>query len=267
MARERNRILVNAAVFILLEAASLWALTASSKLHQSWLGHGATSIMTTLYAPFDHIGKYLSLREENDRLAAENMQLFEDLRKAQYAPAEDDGMWRTKGFNFEYLPAAIVSRSHNSQHNYVIVDRGWTDGVQEGDGIITPKGAVGIIYSAGTNFSYAITFNNTNVSVSAKLGRDGFVGNLAWNGHDEDKAVLSGIPLHANFEVGDTVYTSGHSSVFPADIPVATVDGSKIRGGSSAEIDVTLLEKLGRIHHVMVVKNNDREELEELTHE
>lgn len=243
----------------------MWILASLSQIHQSWLGHGATELMAAVWRPFENLGRYFSLKDENDRLASENAQLYEDLHKALNAPYdEDNDMWRTKGFSFEFLPASVVSKSRNTQHNYIIIDRGWSDGVQEGDGVITPKGVVGIIQSAGENFSSAIMITNDNLSISARLGREGFVGNLAWTGQGPDKAVLSGIPLHVSFEPGDTVYTSGHSSVFPADIPVAIAQESRVHGGSSAEIETRFLEALDRVRHVMVVKNNDREELEEL---
>ena len=250
------------AAFMILEAASLYCLYKSSDIHSSWLGHAATEVSAILWKPFDLIGSYIGLKEENLMLAEENHQLYEQLQALQNK--KDNDIWLTGGYWFEFLPASIVSRSHNSQHNYVIVNRGWTDGVQEGDGIITSKAVVGIVNSCSANYSMAISFNNAKLSVSAKLGLEGFVGNLSWTGKADNKALLSGIPLHARFEVGDTVYTSGHSSVFPANIPIAIVEGSTVKGGSSAEIDVVMLQDPASLHHVMIVKNNDREEVEEL---
>lgn len=259
-----RRFYISAAVFIILETASLWFLYLSSDIHKSWLGQAMTNTMVGIWAPFDAMGNYFGLRQENEKLARENIELYSRLQRMDSEmPAQND-VWASRGYSFDYLPARVVSRSKNSQHNYIIVDRGAKDGVKEGDGIITPKGVVGIVRSASQKFSSAITFTSTQLSVSARLGHDGFVGNLAWNGHGSDEAILSGIPLHAKFEVGDTVYTSGHSSVFPADIPLAVVESSKVRGGSSAEIKVKLLEDMGCINHVMVVKNNDREEVESL---
>lgn len=259
-----RRFYINIAVFIILETASLWFLYLSSDIHKSWIGHGATNMMTDIWSPFDAMGSYFGLRQENERLALENMELYRQIQQEQGEIPQQNNVWASRGYDFEYLPATVVSKSRNSQHNYIIVDRGVIDGVKEGDGIITPKGVIGIIRSASHKFSSAITFTNTQLSVSARLGHDGFVGNLAWDGHGTDKAILSGIPLHARFEVGDTVYTSGHSSVFPADIPIAVVESSKVRGGSSAEIKVTLLEDMGCIRYVMIVKNHDREEIDAL---
>lgn len=262
-----RRFYINAAVFIILETASLWFLYLSSDIHKSWLGQAMTDIMVGIWMPFDAAGSYLGLRQENERLALENMELYSQIQRIESEFPRQNDVWASRGYDFEYLPASVVSKSRNSQHNYVIVDRGLMDGVKEGDGIITPKGVIGIIQSSSQKFSSAITFTNTKLSVSARLGRDGFVGNLAWDGHGTDQAILSGIPLHAKFEVGDTVYTSGHSSVFPAGIPLAVVESSKVRGGSSAEIKVKLLEDMGCIRYVMIVKNNDREEVEDLQKE
>lgn len=264
MAVKRNLLLVNVAVFIILEAASLWMLGNSSAVHKSWLGDASTSLTAFLWQPLDNLGNYLSLKKDNDRLAAENMELCSELLRIKSGEGHERDLWLPSGCNFEYLHCTVISKSDNSQHNYIILDRGWADGVKEGYGVITPKGAIGIIQSTTEHFSRAITFTSSHLSISAKLGLDGFVGNMDWDGKSSNKAIFTGIPLHAQFEVGDSLFTSGHSSVFPADIPLATIEGSRAKAGSSTEIYVTLLEDFSSLRHVIVVKNNDKEELEDL---
>lgn len=268
MAKKKAGIIACVAVFMILEAASLWFLTLNSDLHKSSMGEVGTQIMAMAWAPLDHMNSYIGLRSDNHRLSAENTQLFEQILRSHADTTGESTIWAMRGFNFEFLPAYIVSRSHNSRHNYIIIDRGWGDGVGSGDGIITTDGVIGVVQNSSLSFSYAIAFDNRDFSVSARIGSNGNVGNLTWDGRSNARgAVMTGIPVHVEFEKGDTVYTSGYSTVFPPDIPIGTVRDSKVMDGNSVSINIDLIEDLGRTRHVMVVHNHDREELEELVHE
>lgn len=246
----------------------MWFLILSSDLHKSWLGGAVTNTMAVFWSPVDHISSYIGLKSQNNMLIEDNSMLMAQIRKSKADTTGESLIWAERGFNFEFLPAAIVSRIHNSRHDYIIIDRGWEDGVQVGDGIITAKGVIGIIQNSSSSFSYAISFNNNDFSVSARIGEEGHVGNLSWDGRaGGNGGVMTGIPVHVMFEPGDTVYTSGYSSVFPSDIPVGRVRSSKVMDGNSVRIDIDMLEDQNKVRHVMVVKNNDREELEELLNE
>ena len=50
--------------------------------------------------------------------------------------------------NYRYTPATIMKISRNTQHNYMIIDKGSADGVVTGSGVITGKGAIGVIDAA-----------------------------------------------------------------------------------------------------------------------
>lgn len=242
----------------------MWLIQDSSELHKSYLGGFNAKVMAYFWSPLDAVGNYVGLKKDNDSLATVNTVLMQRLYQAQSDTTGESTTWARRGFNFEFMPASIVSRSFRSQHNYAVIDRGWADGVQEGDGVITPKGVVGIVQGTSANFSRIITFTNPKMYISAKLGLDGFVGNLEWNGKRSDKGILSGIPLHAVCEAGDTVYTSGHSAIFPSDIPIAVVENISIHDGSYNNINVQMLEDSERVNYVMVVRNGDREEVEDL---
>ena len=66
------------------------------------------------------------------------------------------------------------------------------------------------------------------------------------------------------FEKGDTVFTSGYSSIFPPDIPLGEVGESKIVNGATYEIKIRLFEDFGALRYVTVVENKSKGELKEL---
>ena len=129
------------------------------------------------------------------------------------------------------------------------------------------KRVVGIVDAVGKHYSYALSFMNTDFSLSARLGREGAVGPLVWDGKTSGGAILKEIPLQYKFAPGDTVYTSGFSSIFPADIPIGLTGESRIVNGATYDINVRLLQDVGAVRYVTLVNNVGRQEIETLEEE
>ena len=102
---------------------------------------------------------------------------------------------------------------------------------------------------------------NTGISISARLGNEGAVGPLTWDGVSMDGAVLKEIPLQYKYAPGDTVWTSGYSSLFPPDIPLGIAGQSRVVNGAVNEIDVDLFQNYSALRYVTVVSNSGREEI------
>ena len=258
--------LINAAIFIALEIAALSMLRNNAPLQNTWIAKGGQAVMGGLWGMSQDVGDYFSLRQANDSLALENFRLR--LRVAQIEKFVSDTLRISDipatTLGYKYIPATISKISNNTQHNYMIIGKGAADGVTEGAGVITGKGAVGIIDAVSEHFSYARSFKNHEMNISARLGRGGAVGPLSWNGRSSSGAILKEIPHHVEFHPGDTVYTSGYSSIFPADIPLGTAGKARIVNGATYEIDVTLFEDFASLRHVTIVENLGRDEMKRL---
>lgn len=260
--------IMNAAIFIILEVAALGMLKHSGTLQDLWISKGIHTVTAKVWGGLESVGYYFSLKKKNDVLAEENFRLSQEVRHYRMITGKDYAMDRitvpdTTG-DFRYLPATIVKLGNNSQHNYMIIGKGSEDGVAPKSGIITSHGAIGIVDAVGKHYSYVLSFRNSGISVSSRIGREGPVGPLTWDGRTSKGAVLSEIPHHINIEKGDTVYTSGYSSIFPPDIPLGVTRGWKIVNGSTFEIDVQLFEDFSALRYVTVVNNINGQELEEL---
>ena len=256
--------IINAAIFIILEIAALNMLSHNGTMQNVWFSKGMHAVMGTLWGGTEQIKDYFSLRKVNESLALENhelrtrLALYEALEQA----AEENRSDIAGGFR--YTPASIMKISNNTQHNYMIIGKGAADGVVEGSGVITGKGAVGIIDAVGRKHSYARSFKNHEMNISARLGKEGAVGPLSWDGFSSAGAILKEIPHHVEFAQGDTVYTSGYSSIFPPDIPLGTAGEAKIVNGATYEIEVTLLEDFSALRYVTVVDNTGQNEIDSL---
>ena len=73
------------------------------------------------------------------------------------------------------------------------------------------------------------------------------------------------MPRHSLFSLGDTIVTSGHSTVFPGGIPVGTVeDIADSHDGLSYLVKVKLFTDFGRLNDVRVIARKGQEEIKEL---
>ena len=258
--------LINTAVFILLEIAALGMLRHGDSLQDLFLSRAAHGFLGYFWGVSESISDYASLRTENRHLAEEILRLTETITRleeeAAAAAACDSAdyttAWRGK---YEFIPAEVIKNSVNKQHNYLIIGKGSDDGVRPQTGIITSRGVIGIVDAVSRHYSYAISFLNSDSSISARIGKDGAAGPMAWDGKGSGNALLREIPLQVKFEEGDTVYTSGFSTIFPPDIPIGRITGSRIVNGATFEIKVSLFQDFSSVRHVCLVRNRDLDEI------
>ena len=258
--------LINAAIFIILEIAALNMLNNNGAVQNFWFSKGIHGFMGAIWGGTERVKDYFSLKDSNDKLAQENFELRARLAEYEADTEELDNTvyeGKTAG-GYKYIPAVIRKISNNTQHNYMIINKGSKDGVTNGSGVITGKGAIGFIDAVSENYSYAISFKNHSMNISARLGKEGAVGPLSWDGKSSSGAILKEIPHHVEFAPGDTVYTSGFSSIFPPDIPLGVTGAAKIVNGATYEIDITLFENFGALRYVTIVENLGKDEIKKL---
>ena len=234
-------------LFILLETLSIVLVVRGGVVQRFKVLGAVRSVESWCWQHTGRIGSYFSLRPENERLAAENLQLRQQLARYATAAAELDSVVQIVEPEYTYLGAKVIRNTVDRQHNYLILDRGRKEGVEPGMGVITSQGVVGI-----------------GQTVSAKLAGSGSFGPMAWTGRNPREALLREIPVHVEAAPGDTVLSSGYSTIYPPDIPLGVIVSSKVSQGASQDITVTLFEDFRSLNSVYIVKNNRREELEEL---
>ena len=261
--------IATAAIFILLEIAALSMLHSSSALQNVWLNRFSHNVMALSWGTVEKVKKYFGLREQNDILAGRNYELFKELQHYKELEHTMRAMAKLDSANlpprFNYIPAEITAMGTNSRHNYIIIDKGSGDGIKPGSAIITPNSVVGIIYAVDKRYSYGLSLMNERVNVSARIGREGLVVPLHWDGGSSDHVVLRDIPLHLEIPAGDTVWTSGNSNLFPPDIPLGVTEGTRVVDGAAGLVDVRLFVDLSSTRYVIVAENPDRETIEEMS--
>ena len=251
-------------LFILLETCAIVMVARGGVVQRFKVLGAVRSVESWFWDRTGRIRYYFNYRTENDRLTAENLQLRQQL--AQFAAVQRalDTMDVVVEPQYTYFGATVVRNSVDRQHNFLVLDRGRDDGIEEGMGVVTARGVIGIVSAVSRHYSYVISLLNTEQSVSAKLAGSGAFGPMTWTGVSPRSAILREIPVHVQTAPGDTVYSSGFSTIYPPDIPLGAVEKSTIRQGSSQDLTVTLFEDFRSLRNVYIVKNNRRQELEEL---
>ena len=102
---------------------------------------------------------------------------------------------------------------------------------------------------------------NIDMKLSAKINRNNYFGSLVWSGYESKKMLLEAVPKHADIQKGDTVVTSGYSTLFPEGIMIGTIDTFHIPSGRNFyEITVNLTNDMNAIQYIYVVNNLQKEE-------
>jgi len=197
-------------------------------------------------------------------LADENFRLEQELRAYKslgFINEEQSNSPFSHDSTFMYIPATIVRISRNTAHNYIILNKGYADGVKPQSGIITNKGVIGVVSAVDENYSYGLTLMNTNVSISARVKNSDYLAPVVWDGVHDNLAYMKDLPLHHEVNKGDTIVTSGFSSIFPPDIPIGIARESIMVDGSLQNIIISLFQEFSTVKYATIVKNLDCEEI------
>ena len=257
----------NFLVFILLEVAAFLLLAYNSAYPRSSILSTANSVIAWQHEQVTAVQDYFQLRSMNEQLMAENAELRNQLVQLTNL-AEDSILSREVVYpenEVTYLPAKVVQMTTSEIHNYLTINRGLNDDVRLGQGVRNEDGVVGIVRTVGANYSVVLPLINTHTNLSCRFKKNDYIGTLQWDGKDSRFALLTDVAAHMVVNQGDTIVTSGLSSVFPEGIPVGIVESSVLRDGDSYyTIIVRLYTNFKRLKYVEVIQNAHQTEMEEL---
>ena len=209
----------------------------------------------------DGAREYFSLKEVNQQLANENLELRNRLNLIS---SKLDTALVTKELRGEqqyfFVPSRVVHNSIYDQYNYLTLDKGRKQGVFRNMGVISDGGLVGIVLESSANFATVIPVINRDFKLSAKIKSSNYAGILQWEGDSPRSAVLTEIPFHVNLALGDTILTSGFSSIFPEGIEVGIIETFSLDKGNFYDIKISLFTDFQRLYHVNVIRNYRQEE-------
>ncbi len=183
------------------------------------------SLVSAVKQPFRTLIKISQLARENKELEEENIQLKARLTKLEQLEQENQALRQALEFKSQnpehhLLLAKVVGSAPEIYLDTLIIDRGSSDGVQEGQAVIAQGFLVGQITKVEPRTALVRPILAHNLLVPAQLVKSGGTGLL--RGGLEGLS-LEDIPLDVPVEEGEPVVTRDLGQVFPAGIPIGTV--------------------------------------------
>lgn len=254
-------------LFIFLEITSFTLLINHNKFHYSVFSSVSVKLTGKLFSFVQHVKDYMYLVEVNAQLIEENNRIKNTLisaykdNKVAYKDIYDSVFEK----QWSYIQTKIVFNSTNKQNNILIIDKGSKHGIKPEMGLVTGKGVIGIIRDVSENYSSALSLLNTNVKISAKHKKTDYFGILQWDGIDNQICRFTDVPNHITLNNGDTVVTSGYSSIFPEGIPMGVIsDFNKSEDVNSYDISVKLFQDFKSISYTEAVESVFKSEIDSL---
>ncbi|MDC1106508.1 rod shape-determining protein MreC [Prolixibacteraceae bacterium] len=259
-------------MFLFLELIALLMMVRFNNYHQVSFLNSSNFVSGTLFSMVDGVKEYGYLSKENVRLVNENSRLKELV--LQYEMTKYPGVTDSISFECDTLSevmdsklaytlsnAKVINNSVSTHFNYLTLDKGSEDGIRVDQGVINDQGIVGVVISVSMHYAVAISLLNKHFKLSSKIQKNDYYGSLSWKGDSYRHAQLDEIPFHVNVQIGDTIVTSGYSSIFPESIPVGVVSSFEKKGGSNFyNIEVKLLTDFKSVNFVNIINYTSKEE-------
>lgn len=258
--------------FIMLQAIGIQLTIRNHNFHKSTFLNSTNYISGNLYEKFANISDYIHLKDQNHQLVLENVHLknkvafLNSFEKA----SSDTIIIDSTHFNqkYSYFTAKIIKNQYTKSNNLLLIDKGENDGIEKEMAVFNSKGIIGVTEKTAEKYTRVQSILNKNSGISARLKKgSNYFGPLVWDGKDYRKVQLTDIPRQANVKIGDTIVTSGRSTIFPEGILVGTVLTVGNKNSSENKISVQLFNDMSNLRHVYVVKSLHKLELKTLQDE
>lgn len=257
-------------LFILLEVVSLILVYRNTNYQRNVFISSANVVTGHISSISGNISSYLNLRETNHELTERNgeleMRVLELQSRLERISAENtvfEGFIpdSAQSFPFRFVLAKVVNNSVIHLSNYLTIDKGQTDGIFSGMGVVSERGVVGTVSHVSDHFAVVLPLLNPKSQLSCKLKGSNNFGTLRWNGRNARYAQLDELARHIEFEKGDTIITSGHSAIFPAGIMVGKVaDFRKQHDDNFYSLEVELSTDFQALNNVRILINDEQTE-------
>ncbi|MCL2417267.1 MAG: rod shape-determining protein MreC [Bacteroidales bacterium] len=255
-------------LFLLLQGIALTLLVNYNRYQAGQFMRFYNEVAGFTFNVRNNLTQYFNLRRSNLELAAENAQLRRQIEQSyqifdQNFFVVNDTVFRLQ---YEYIHAQIIKNTTNRRNNYLIINKGFNQGVREGMAVISPTGVVGIVRAVSSNFSSIMSLLHSHSRISARIEQNNFsTGSVSWNGRSVGISQMLEVPPHIQVHIGDTVITSGFSLNFPEGILIGTVSRVHTRPTDNFHtLDIKLSTDFHILDHVYVVRNLARDELNTL---
>lgn len=202
----------------------------------------SVGILASVQSAFDWIPNPWELETENRALRRLNRDLSIEATRLRDAGIKVEALREMLEFResspMQLRAAEVVGKPTLQLRNYLTIDRGTDDGIEEGMPVLTPAGLVGRVVGLNQSHAIVLLIINADSRIAARTLRSRVPGIIRWD--KEEVLLLENVPSVVTQTVGDTVLTSGLSSFYPEDLVIGTIE----------QVD----EEQGTLYHRLTVK-------------
>jgi rod shape-determining protein MreC len=219
-----------------------------------------------LLATKNNIVSYFTLHSTNRALAEKNASLLNRMeRMSTITDTAHFSLDSTLNNNYNFWSARVINNSIHLNQNYITLNKGSMDGVEDGMGVFNEQGIIGRVKGTSKHFASVISLLHTDLLISSKIKATEVFGSTKWDGINSDEAKLLYVPLHVQVVPGQEIVTSGYNAVFPEGILVGKVkEVSKGSDTNYLDITISLGADFSKLNFVYLVKNDLRTEKDSL---
>lgn len=265
----------NLITFFILQLICIITLSRYSKTHEAYFYTEANEITGKINSQYNKLNRYFRLVEVNKALAKENANLKNSLatnfvtsdssKKIIVDTLVKDTSNRYRKYTF--LPALVVMNTVALESNFIMLERGFKQGVIKEMGVVGPSGIIGKVVTVSENYCMVMSLLNRNSKVSAmfKRGKEQYAENVEWDGKNANYLMMKKISKAVDVKIGDTIVTSNYSASFPSMLMIGTVAEIKTdKMGNTYDLKIKCATNFHTIQHVNLISNSYFEEQRKL---
>jgi rod shape-determining protein MreC len=202
-----------------------------------------------------------SLLEKNREFEARHLENRVQLQKLDIIEKENERLRKLLGATPKTTERLLISEIINVDldpyKQLILLNKGSSSGVYQGQPIIDAQGVMGQIVHVGPMSSTAVLITDASHAIPVQVNRTGLRA-IAFGSGKIDQLNLRHLPHNVDIKVGDQLITSGLGGVFPPNFPVAVI--SKVErptGEPFATIEAKPHALLDKSREVLLVWRNE----------
>lgn len=155
------------------------------------------------------------------------------------------------------MVAEVISVDSDPYTHQIVINRGASDGVYEGQPLLDALGIVGQILHVGQTSSRVILISDISHAVPVRVQRNG-LRLLASGSGQLDRLIHNFVPQSADIKIGDLLVTSGLGGKYPEGYPVAKVSFvSHDESREFVQIYSTPVAQIDRLRYLLLLSEKE----------
>jgi rod shape-determining protein MreC len=247
-------------LFFLMMGLSIYLIVRYNQSQREIFINTTNIVASSINTQSNKVEEFINLKAVNEELKKQNADLVQQLLTFKLSPIVIPS-YKADTLQYSLTPVSICNSTYSLRNNNLTLCNGSNLGILVDQGVISENGVIGIVRNVSPNYSRVMSILHSQSVIDCALRKTGAHGSLIWDGSNPKIMNLTDIPKHIIVTKGDTVETSGFSTIFPKGILVGKVREVTLDKGSNIfDIKVDLFHDPTVAKYGYVINNKKAEE-------